>query len=105
MDFLAGLAASQEELGGATVELMVARVCVDEWMRKKRASSLYRPEAGDGRGTRGVAIAALAEVGGRRSAGEASPLTWRRLPKRCSGTVGDASEKTHQGRVAARRAR
>ena len=43
---------------------------------------LYRPEVGDGRGTRGVAITALAEVGGGRSAAEASPLTRRRVPKR-----------------------
>jgi hypothetical protein len=41
MDFLAGLAASQEELGGATVELVATRVCVEEWMRKKSARSLY----------------------------------------------------------------
>jgi hypothetical protein len=34
MEFLAGLVASQEELGGATVEVVAARVCDEEWMRK-----------------------------------------------------------------------
>jgi hypothetical protein len=73
---------------------------VEEWMRKKRAPSLYRLEAGDGRGTRGVALTALAEVSGGRSAGEASPLTWRRLPKRRSGASRwraskDASTQDH----------
>jgi hypothetical protein len=56
---------------------------VDE--EEERAPSLYRPEAGDGRGTRGITITALAEMGGGRSAGETSPLTWRRLPKQRSG--------------------
>jgi hypothetical protein len=42
--------------------------------------SLYRPEAGDGRRTRGIAITSCAAVGDDRSAREASPLMWRRLP-------------------------
>jgi hypothetical protein len=49
------------------------------------APSLYRPEACEGRRTRGITITALAEVGGGRSAGEASALMWRRLMKRHSG--------------------
>jgi hypothetical protein len=52
MDFLAGLAALREELGGATVELVAARVCVEEWMRKKSVRPLYigrRQATGAGR--------------------------------------------------------
>jgi hypothetical protein len=30
MDFFAGMTASQKELDGATMELVAARVCVDE---------------------------------------------------------------------------
>jgi hypothetical protein len=41
---------------------------MEEWTKKKSALSLYRPEAGDGRGTRGDAITVLAE-GGRRPLG------------------------------------
>jgi hypothetical protein len=85
MDFLAGLAASQEEIDSATLKLVAARVCVEEWMRKKSTHPLYRPEAGDDRGTCGVAITALVEVGGGRSAGETSPLMWQRLANRRSG--------------------
>jgi hypothetical protein len=44
-------------------------------------------------------------VGGDRSAGKASPLTWRRLPKRCLGASTDAPEKTDRAWVAARRTR
>jgi hypothetical protein len=40
MDFLAGLAASHEELDGATVELVAARVYVEEWIRKKSVHPL-----------------------------------------------------------------
>jgi hypothetical protein len=75
---------------------------VDE--EEERAPFLYRPEAGDGRGTRGVAITALVDVGGGRSVAEASPLTWRKLPKRRSG-ASLAPEKTLRRMVAARRAR
>jgi hypothetical protein len=38
----------------------------------EHAPSLYRTEAGDERGTRGIAITSFAEVGGGRSTGEAS---------------------------------
>jgi hypothetical protein len=41
LDCLAGLAASQEELGSATVELVAARVRVEEWMTKNSARPLY----------------------------------------------------------------
>jgi hypothetical protein len=40
-----------------------------------RKSSLYKPEAGEGRGRRGIAITSLVEVGGGRLVGEASSLT------------------------------
>jgi hypothetical protein len=51
----------------------------------ERAPSLYTPKAGEGRGTRVIAITSFVEVGGGCSAVEASPLTWRRLPKRRLG--------------------
>jgi hypothetical protein len=46
-----------------------------------RAPYLYALEAGERHDTRGIVITSLTEVGGSRSAGKASPLTWRRLPK------------------------
>jgi hypothetical protein len=55
MDFLAGLAASQEEVDGATTKLVAARVCLEEWMRKKNTRPLYigrREETTVGRGRR-----------------------------------------------------
>jgi hypothetical protein len=54
-------------------EMRCARLC------------LYRPEAGDGRRTRGIAITSCVEIGDGRAARESSPLTCRRLPKRRSG--------------------
>jgi hypothetical protein len=41
-------------------------------------------------------LTSLADVGGGRSAGEASPLIWRRLPKRRFVTSIGAAEKTHR---------
>jgi hypothetical protein len=72
MDFFAGLAASQEDLGSFTVEVMAARVCVEDRVdeRKTSALSLHRPEAGEGRDTCGIAITLSAEVGDGCSAGE-----------------------------------
>jgi hypothetical protein len=67
------------------VELVAARVCVGEWIRRKNARSLYigrRQATAAGR----VATPLLCwqRVGDGRLAGEASPLTRRRLPKRRS---------------------
>jgi hypothetical protein len=47
-------------------------------MRCARAC-LYRPEGGNNRGTRGIAITSYAEVGDGRAPHEASPLRGRRL--------------------------
>jgi hypothetical protein len=66
---------------------------------------LYRSEAGDGRGTRGIAITSCAEVGNGRAPREASSLRDRRLPKRRLGASTGAAEKTHRGWVTVRRAR
>jgi hypothetical protein len=41
MEYIAGLVASQEERGDAMVEVVAARVCVEERMRKTSAHSLY----------------------------------------------------------------
>jgi hypothetical protein len=59
-------------VGGATIEV-VRRLgfCVGE---NEIRTPLYTPEAGERRGTRGITIILLAEVGGRRAAGEASLL-------------------------------
>jgi hypothetical protein len=60
-----------------------------------RAPCLYRPEAGDGRDTRDIAITSYAKVGDGRAPREASPLTSRRLPKRRLGASTGAAEKKH----------
>jgi hypothetical protein len=88
MDFLAGLAVSQEDLGGATVELVAARVCLAEWMSKKNARPLYISQRqATAAGRMASPLTSLVEVGGGGSAAEASPVTWRRLPKRRSGAT------------------
>jgi hypothetical protein len=74
-------------------------------MKTSARPSLYTPEAAEGRGTHGIAITSLAEVGGGRSTGVAWPLTWHRLRNRRLGASTGATEKTHRDKVAARRAR
>jgi hypothetical protein len=57
---------------------------------------LYMLEAGDGRGTRGVAITSCAEVAEGRAPREASPLRGRELPNRRLDAGTGAAEKTHR---------
>jgi hypothetical protein len=72
---------------------------VDE--EEERAPSSYRTEGGDGRGTRGIAITALAEVGSGRSAGG---ITINVAQTAEVTQIAGAPEKTHQARIVARRA-
>jgi hypothetical protein len=44
--------------------------------------SLYTSELAEGRGQLAISLISLPEVGGGRSADEALPFTWRRLPMR-----------------------
>jgi hypothetical protein len=64
--------------------------------------SLYTPESAEGVAP---AINFVAEVGGGRTAGEASPLMWCGLLKRCLVASTGATEKAHRAKVAARRPR
>jgi hypothetical protein len=64
MDSLAGLWGCEGVGGGTTVEVLATRVCVEDMMRQPSVHpSLDMPEAAVGRGTRGIAITSLAEVG------------------------------------------
>jgi hypothetical protein len=56
--------------------------------------SLYTPEQAEGRDTLATTLISLAKVGGGRAASEVSPLTWRRLPKRCLVASTGSLEKT-----------
>jgi hypothetical protein len=85
-----------QSYGGGCV---VAWVCVEKMPRQPSARpSLYTPEEAEGRNTLGTALILLAEVGGGCSAGEASPLTWRRLRKRCLIASIGVLEKMHRSR-------